>query len=1100
MNQLLLRMLLAFMICTALSAAEQPAAEPLLMGYAKLDGAGLPTDVRVALTRAQFTALWSVAHPEETATAPVVELATGAPRWRIAVRDEGATVLAAELRLPVAVLADGWRQVRLPVPSGSVVAVSSEPLSPGGPVPATGSVTWQGEPDALVLSIAGRTQATIVVRLSVPLVADGGQWALSVPLLPGGGGMDLAVAPGWEPLSAQATFTRTVDGLFTADLPTRSERLALRLRRADAAAPREVHLALEQRLLVTLQLDRLLWTADIDLAIQGGTLRELHLLLPAGLVLGNIDSPGLAGWRQTGSAVDLTWAAAVGGPVQVRASGILPHAPGDGVAGVAVALDCPGAERLQGRLGLVGRGERAQRIERLIADGDTSLLRAEPAEGEDLAVRWNDRPAGLRVRWEQVGADLHAVMRAAAVVDAQHVQVAARLVLSGRGTADGLRLKLPPPWRVLRVGGSGATAITSGFIGDGAERILLMRSATALTAGNDVTLWLAADRVQLGDGFDLPDLWSADGLAMDRQSWLLGDDGGRRLTVAPTPQSAVTATTPLAAEFASELPTGAGWRQAFERRGGTPLRLALVAESPRMTVTASHYLVLEAERLRWSARLVFTPQQGDVLDLVCRLPTGARLVRSSCRDLGSLILADDGLLTARLTAPACGSTTLDLDLELAVDGASPLRVAAITTPAGTLLATQQVALVEDYELGLVHRTVEGLGEQPELPLALPAGVDASQVKLRWSAQRPDWSLTLRREPLVPAGGLDGIATMIDAYGAIAPDGELRSRATWHVLNRSRQQLRLAVPAGVELWEVRVDGRQVSCRRDPADAAVVWVPVRPLRAGEAASRVELTWRQLAGASSSPLHPVMPVFSELKPQQVLWRFAPPSGWSVSRRDGALRPIAATDADTERAKRVVEELARLRGQGELKDNALLRANDQLDQLELELNDYLVQMNTTGSQQAKEIEGQIGQLRDDRLRNSSVFGQRAGSRKALGIGQRTRDWASAAAPSSSPVALVLPADLPWREALSVESRASLGEGTPPPGHRAAGGRTMLGIDLVGDAPVGLTLRGIGGDFTVELVMTRDAVSWWSALLSAGVAFGLLVVAVISHRRQRIR
>ncbi len=1113
MNGILMRSCLTLLLAASLSAVEPsapieppPAAEPLLMGYAKLDAAGLPTAVRVALTRARFTALWSIAHPDQVVQVPVVELATGAPSWRIAAREEGATVLAAELRLPVAVLGDAWRQVRLPVPAGAVAAVSVEALTSGGTVPPAGNLTWQADQDVLVLSIAGRTQATVVVRLSLPLRLDGGEWSTTLPLLPGGGSLDVTAASGWEPRSAQVTFNQAAAGLFTVDLPVRGERIELRLRHLEAVAQREVHVALEQRLHVELQADRLLWTADLEVGIQGGTQRELRLVLPTGLVLGAIDGPGLAGWRQSGSTVDLTWSTAVGGQVSLHASGVLPRSGAAGTAGVAV--ECPLAERLAGRLGLSGRGARSQRDERLSAESDpadaSAVVRAEPQDGEDLAVQWHDRPRGLRVHWEPLANDLHAQESAAVLIDAQRVRVAARLVLSGRGVADGLRLRLPPPWRVVRVTVTNdgvAGQPVAGLSGDGAARILVVRSPVGLAAHSVCGVWLEADRAQLGNRFDLPDLWPEDGLVVERQSWLIGDDGDRRPQVVPAAHLSIAATTLLAQDYAAELPAGSTWRQALERRAGAPPRLDLVAEAPHVTVTASHYLVLESDRLRWSARLVFTPQQGELNDLICQLPAGARLVRSACRDLGSLHLgsaqtADEGRLTAHLTAPAHGPTTLDLDVEMEVGDDAALHIGAITTTAGNLLVAQQVALVEDYELGLVRRSVEGLGEQSDLTLPLPAGVDATQVKLRWSAQRPDWSLTLHREPLVPAGGLDGIATMIDAYAAIAPDGELRSRATWHVLNRSRQQLRLAVPAGVDLWEVRVDGRQASCRRDATDAAVVWVPVRPLRAGEAARRVELTWRQTPGTDSKRIHPLMPVFSELKPMQVLWRFAPPAGWTVSRRDGALRPIAATDADGERAKRVVEELSRLRGQGELKDNALLRCNDQLGQLELELNDYLVQMNANGSPQVKEVEGQLSQLRDDRLSNSSLYGQRSGGRKALGIGKRTREW-SAPAPAS-PLAVLLPTNLPWREALSVESRTGLGDGTPPPGHRTAGERTLLGIDLVGDVPVGLTLRGIGGDLTVDLDLVRAPGSWWPSLLGVLAALGLLAAALVIQRRVR--
>ena len=59
-------------------------------------------------------------------------------------------------------------------------------------------------------------------------------------------------------------------------------------------------------------IDHLSWSADVTLSVQGGTLREARLTLPPTLVLATVESAGLAGWRQVGNAVMLTWAAPVG--------------------------------------------------------------------------------------------------------------------------------------------------------------------------------------------------------------------------------------------------------------------------------------------------------------------------------------------------------------------------------------------------------------------------------------------------------------------------------------------------------------------------------------------------------------------------------------------------------------------------------------------------------------------------------------------------------------------------------------------------------------------------------------------------------------------
>jgi hypothetical protein len=163
-------------------------------------------------------------------------------------------------------------------------------------------------------------------------------------------------------------------------------------------------------------------------------------------------------------------------------------------------------------------------------------------------------------------------------------------------------------------------------------------------------------------------------------------------------------------------------------------------------------------------------------------------------------------------------------------------------------------------------------------------------------------------------------------------------------------------------------------------------------------------------------------------------------------------------------------------------------------------VQMNSSSSvianQQAKEVQTQISQLQVDRNQNSEVYGNRGGNRKALGIGKRTRDWSpsNSLQPSEE---FRLPNNLPWREALVLESRTSLGDGQLPPGHRSANERTLLGIDLVGDQPVALTVRGLGGDVTVELALTRPTSSWWPLLSGALLALTLSAGAFFVQRRK---
>jgi hypothetical protein len=92
-----------------------------------------------------------------------------------------------------------------------------------------------------------------------------------------------------------------------------------------------------------------------------------------------------------------------------------------------------------------------------------------------------------------------------------------------------------------------------------------------------------------------------------------------------------------------------------------------------------------------------------------------------------------------------------------------------------------------------------------------------------------------------------------------------------------------------------------------------------------------------------------------------------------------------------------------------------------------------------------------------------------------------------------LLPAQLPWPAPLAVGAGGTLGPGEPPPGLRAAGAGSLLGVDLVGDPGVGgLQLQGSG--FAVELSLHATGARWWPVLLLCGA--GVMLVAGVWRRR----
>jgi len=429
---------LAALLALTMNLSAGEAAVPVLMGYQRLDPAGIPHDVKVALTRVQLTELWKRAQGIAPANA-VCDLATGTPRFDLRVSDGH---LLGTLSLAVAVPGTTWQQVRIPVAAGSVRGVVARPL--GGSDP--GTVAWAGDPTgAVVLTLAPHQQADVVFDLDVPLTKVADEWttALPLPAIPGGslvlrGPRELVPWIGERALIASGD-------QWTYDLPVGQAQIVVNLRRPQTAVARDLHLSVEQRVRVLLHHDRLEWSALLICTAQGGGVRRLALGVPEGLALTSIEGDGVADWNQRGTQAEIIAASERSGTWTIRLAGVLATA-----AGVApertVLLRIEGAERLSGRLDLVGGS--GLRFDRPTGE---RIERVDPQEGADQAVRWSTDPGALAVRWRAVDDDVSATLRAVLVVGVDRVRVHAALDLSGPGRRDALRLRIPAPWELVGV-------------------------------------------------------------------------------------------------------------------------------------------------------------------------------------------------------------------------------------------------------------------------------------------------------------------------------------------------------------------------------------------------------------------------------------------------------------------------------------------------------------------------------------------------------------------------------------------------------------------------------------------------------------------------
>jgi len=1194
--------LVAILVAGAAVHAEDAAPETVLMGYQRLDAAGLPAGIQVALTRAQLQALWQRSQPTATSVAPCA-LALGGLAIDLHLDQSHLPgEVVGELAFDCAAFGPGWQELRINGGAGRVTGISA--LAPTVPLPpavlamgrdqapatppwpglsmvsagdgAGPTLAWRMDGDQVVLALAGGHQWRIAVALALAVNPRDGGWEVTLPWLPGSGGTvqlhgaaPMASATPAQPAPAAPALsgmTLSLSGRETArasdqsgalwrwDLPAAGAPV-LRANPQAAGAPVAGRLELHQDITLAISSGRLEWLDDLSIASVVAPPHRLVIAVPAGLAVTGAEGSGLATWQQQDATLVLTWLDGAA-PLAVHLTGAISIAPGAGSA--AVVPDLPGAVRQAGRLGLHhGDGRRFT-----LPDG---LQRVDPAAGEDLAAAWDGLPGrSVVVAWSPEPCAPAIEEHGALIVGRDRVRVNVRIIMSGSGTLAALHLRLPGPWR-LAAADHGADD-TAAFSGSGDARMIVLRPEQPLHAGTMVDLALEAERSDLGRAFAVPDLKPQAGggevpPTLLRQVWAVGDAGDLRLKLVSVVADGALAgqVDALAAETGAVLRPGETWRLACVRGGEAP-RFELATETLQAVVTASHYLVVGAERVRWSAHLDWAVTQGALAELRCTLPAQVRLLRVHAADLGAWHL-DGRTLTATLTAPTRTHAGLDLEMEAPLSDA--LQLAAIATDADQPLVAQQVAAVAEDDIGLLHFTADGLESGAgSSALILPQGVDANLVTDRWHALRPDWRLGVTREALAATGGVDGVATLVEVTGTVSPEGELRARAVWHLLNRSRQQLPLKLPPEVELWELRLDGAAVQPSADPADPTVVWVPARTLRPGEAALRLEVTWREAQGAAvkDGEFSPGFPAFQGVTVNQVLWRLAAPAPWHLEWRSGALKPVTAVAALDARAHRVIDELTRLREQDGLKEAGLRRLGDQLAALDLELADYQAGLEISGAgseaqalgsarQPAATVQSNRDQLRDDQQRLQNQFTTRSQRRNGLGLGNMYQSWSNtnngadnlamangngangannlalnqnggpvpgnpangitvAVASRNDALALVtgdfaapaLLRDPPWRAPLALAAGVGLGAGDAPPGWRQAAAASDIGMDLVAlpvDGAV-LDLGGGGQDLSVRLALVAPPTPWWpwAVLAISGPILVLAVWALLSQQR----
>ena len=166
--------------------------------------------------------------------------------------------------------------------------------------------------------------------------------------------------------------------------------------------------------------------------------------------------------------------------------------------------------------------------------------------------------------------------------------------------------------------------------------------------------------------------------------------------------------------------------------------------------------------------------------------------------------------------------------------------------------------------------------------------------------------------LSTTAGSEAVVTLAELTSAIRENGDIWTRATYRLLNRSRQFLPVELPPGAELISVRVDGVGVRADRGTVDGtAVVLVPLIQADPGQVAYPVEVTYRQSTGRRlGRRAQPVLddPNLPGISVQRTVWSVWLPEDYRLTDRDGNMEPVTAELSRVERLSAVMGELDRL------------------------------------------------------------------------------------------------------------------------------------------------------------------------------------------------
>jgi prepilin-type processing-associated H-X9-DG protein len=966
---------------------------------------GKPLDsTRVYLKHDEFLRLWKQAHPEKPKRAsPSVQAVVSHAEYAGRLQGDAASF---DGRLLIHHFADGWTRTVLPLGKVALEKIESD----GRPATLAGE---DHDQPAIYLDKPG--PHVVDVHFSVPVSRLGATGQVSVPLRPVSSGLLLFELPrepldvevsgdagGWR-LQTSAADDKNVayeaGGQRSAEAaggaatgPRATQYVRVPLGAAGELSIRWQPRRIEARVGELMSADQALLIEVLDSGvhlhsrfhwrIQQGAVREIRFRVPPGVAVQGVRGDDVADWSMesepaagTPSAgqrlvVSLKTERTDGTDVDIdsfrrnRRPGIIdidaPEPLGVARETGRMALGCAGPLRVR-----VGKTEGLDQIDRTGLDLPRG---SSEACGLVSAYRYTSRPWLLQLESQRDRPRVEVSERTAVAVTARQAVLESLLTadVSG-GAVRSLALRLPDSLRVSQVV---VPAGADWFIDAGDKgRQLRVELSEPVVGRLDMGVSGVVVRDSHQAEFALPGITVEEAathrgqLAIyldDDLQAVLADDGGAR-SIEP---SAVDA--------------------ALRPAGNRPAQYAFQYESPPKNLRLR--LASAPSRAGAEVTTVVSVREGAVA-YVSRVDFEIRQAgRSRFQIAAPEWLGDDvevrGQQIRQIRSEAAGPTrTWDIELQQSVRGTYRLHLlqtlplpddgtvrAAVLQPIGVERLRGHIVLDNATADEIAATTTTGVAPVPIA--AVPEGLADALRRQAVAAYRVTGDnavLAWQRRAREQETGLTAAVNMADLTTVINADGGYRARAIYNIRNFTLQFLELELPPGSRIWSVHVSGQPVrpaTVRRQ--GRTVTLLPLQKTSAGDFASKVEVIY---SGDLGAPLRrwarvepPAPQILSDVPVSRTLWTVLLPHEYEVSLVKGQsnLEEVEAAYQQEERKLSFLDEVRQMVQVASSRSGSAARtkAQDNLKQVGVALDDYAGQAALTGAKNAADVQAQAQQI----------------------------------------------------------------------------------------------------------------------------------------------